>query len=123
MLYDLFCRCSVNIPATFIFRSGLPFKGICSDELTGSVKRINIDHIVNLTDSSEMSFISNDERKLNDVRKILIEYSKKYAHFIQNNRTNEPFICTVSIVIETTIKYIIYYPNNRFGILTENVKI
>ncbi len=87
-------RCLINIPITFLFRDGLPFKALCTNTETGLVNRVNIE--INDDDRSlgETGFRGETNKVLRVMRMMLLDYCLK-NDYERLQRVEEPFVSTV----------------------------
>ena len=90
-------RCSINIPITFIFRNGIPFKAITTDD-AGYLKRIELENIIYERDIKDKGFRGEELKTLGIVRKLLIEFRIINGYDVLDKQIDEDIIlCKVSI--------------------------
>lgn len=96
----LFCfRCSMNIPITFIFNNGQPFKCLETNTNNGYIVRVSLDESSEpLTSSASFSSSLRGEnfRLLFQCRELLGRFSRINEYDTHQPNINDPFICTVS---------------------------
>ena len=64
----------MNMPITFLFRNGEPFKALMTDEDRGEVVRVNMDNVeLDVSDTGAMRGGSN--RRMGAMRKLLLDYA------------------------------------------------
>ncbi len=97
-------KCSINIPITFIFKSGKPVKTLTTDERTGYVKRVILEDISVDRTADERGLRGENLKNLRAMRKLLIEYSTTNG-YDDVQTIEKPFICKVPL---TTILSILY---------------
>ena len=89
-------KCSISIPVTFIFRNGQPLKALCTDPLSRTVTRLNLENTVYERELGENILLGESNKYLRVFRKILLEYSKQNKFDIFQSKPNEDTkICTV----------------------------
>ena len=92
---DSTSKCKVEIPLTFIWKNGSPFRVLSYDSNYKEVIRINFEHMMVERSVGVDPTIGQSNQKLSFFRKLLIEYQdkRKYGNDIQF--IDKPKICTV----------------------------
>ena len=89
-------KCVLNIPATIIFRDGMPFKGVCTIS-GGSVERINLgdERYIERDLGESVGFQAPRDLKLRALRRILVDYAIENKYDENQRSAEEPFLCKV----------------------------
>ena len=73
-------KCSLNIPITFLFKNGRPFKNLCTDLNSGFIKRIILEDVVVDRMENENGLRGESFRQLRAVRQLLLEFADKSGY-------------------------------------------
>lgn len=106
-------RCSLNIPVTALFKDGLPVKVVATDPAKGFIEKVPIDDEIDFfgtlqtdnTASDEFGsyysgFRGNSLKCLRCLRKLLVDFSRKYGYDVyqrRSNANNDILICKVEV--------------------------
>ncbi len=90
-------QCCMNIPATVIFKEGMPIKGVETNRDSGYIQRINLeDDKYSERDLGENGmFQAPQHRQLRALRKILMDFSDVNGHGAAQSNVEEPFVASV----------------------------
>ena len=74
-------RCIMNMPITFLFRNGEPFKALMTDEERGEVVRVNMDAVeVEVEDAGAIRGAS--KRRIRAMRKLVLDYMEYHNYLL-----------------------------------------